>query len=194
VPVLLHFQFGRYNTSFERFHTILEKFPKVNFIGHAQTWWANIDKNHQQAVLYPKTPVTPGGITDRLLSDYPNIFGDTSAGSGLNSFTRDEDHARDLLLVFGVLVHPDAGSDLVETGGHRGDLTTVPQQHPGVLQGLDVAIDGHRRDAGQFDQFVDRGRAILDHPFGDRHAPLAQCAGRTPATAFHCHVTTFVRK
>jgi predicted TIM-barrel fold metal-dependent hydrolase len=97
VPVLLHFQFGRYNTSFERFHTILEKFPKVNFIGHAQTWWANIDAKADQAVLYPKGPVTPGGITDRLLTDYPNMFGDMSAGSGLNAMLRDEDHARSFL-------------------------------------------------------------------------------------------------
>ena len=48
-------------------------------------------------MLYPKGPVTPGGITDRLLSDYPNMWGDLSAGSGLNAFTRDEDHARDFL-------------------------------------------------------------------------------------------------
>lgn len=97
VPVLMHFQFGKYNTSIERFHKVLEKYPRVNFIGHAQTWWANIDKDHQQDLLYPKTPVTPGGMTDRLLSDYPNMFGDTSAGSGLNAFTRDEDHAREFL-------------------------------------------------------------------------------------------------
>jgi predicted TIM-barrel fold metal-dependent hydrolase len=96
-PVLMHFQHDKYNTGIERFHKVLEKYPRVNFIGHAQTWWANIDKNHKQELLYPKTPVTPGGITDRLLSDYPNMFGDTSAGSGLNSFTRDEDHARDFL-------------------------------------------------------------------------------------------------
>ncbi|MCI0666315.1 MAG: amidohydrolase, partial [Acidobacteria bacterium] len=38
VPVLLHFQHGKYNTGFERFHKILEKYPSVNFIGHAQTW------------------------------------------------------------------------------------------------------------------------------------------------------------
>jgi predicted TIM-barrel fold metal-dependent hydrolase len=96
-PVLMHFQFGKYNTSIERFHKVLEKYPRVNFIGHAQTFWANIDKDHKQENLYPKTPVTPGGMTDRLLSDYPNMFGDTSAGSGLNAFTRDEDHARDFL-------------------------------------------------------------------------------------------------
>ncbi|HTD66292.1 MAG TPA: amidohydrolase, partial [Candidatus Limnocylindria bacterium] len=97
VPVLMHFQYDRYNTGIEGFHKVLEKYPRVNFIGHAQTFWANIDKNHQQPELYPKTPVTPGGLTDRLLSDYPNMFGDTSAGSGLNAFTRDPDHARSFL-------------------------------------------------------------------------------------------------
>jgi uncharacterized protein len=92
---LLHFQHETYNLHFERFHKILEKFPKVNFIGHAQTWWANIDKNHiDQSVLYPKTKVTPGGITDRWLAEYPNLYGDLSAGSGLNALTRDEDFTR----------------------------------------------------------------------------------------------------
>jgi predicted TIM-barrel fold metal-dependent hydrolase len=97
VPVLMHFQHDRYNTGIEGFHKMLEKYPRVNFIGHAQTFWANIDKNHRQPVLYPRTTVTPGGMTDRLLRDYPNMFGDTSAGSGLNAFTRDEAHARDFL-------------------------------------------------------------------------------------------------
>ena len=98
VPVLMHFQHQTYNLAFERFHKMLEKYPTVNFIGHAQTWWANIDKNHaDQSVLYPKGPVTPGGITDRLLSDYPNMYGDLSAGSGLNALLRDEQHAREFL-------------------------------------------------------------------------------------------------
>ena len=98
VPVLLHFQHNKYNTDFLRFHTILEKYPRVNFIGHAQTFWGNIDKNHVQETLYPKGPVTPGGYTDRLLSDYPNMYGDLSAGSGLNALRRHEDHARAFLL------------------------------------------------------------------------------------------------
>jgi predicted TIM-barrel fold metal-dependent hydrolase len=97
VPVLMHFQYKVYNLGFERFHKMLEMYPTVNFIGHAQTWWGNIDKNHDQSVMYPKGPVVPGGITDRLLSDYPNVYGDLSAGSGLNAFLRDEDHARDFL-------------------------------------------------------------------------------------------------
>ena len=98
VPVLMHWQFQRFNYGFERFDRILEKYPTVNFIGHAQTWWGNIDKNHQdQTVLYPKGPVTRGGLTDRYLSDYANMYGDLSAGSGQNALTRDEDFARDFI-------------------------------------------------------------------------------------------------
>ena len=47
--------------------------------------------------MYPTTPVTPGGISDRLLSDYANMYGDLSAGSGRNSMARDEEHARGFL-------------------------------------------------------------------------------------------------
>ena len=97
VPVLIHFQHNAYNTSLHRFHKVLEKFPNTNFIGHAQTWWGNIDRKHDQKVMYPTGPVVAGGITDRLLSDYPNMFGDLSAGSGLNSLKRDEEHTRGFL-------------------------------------------------------------------------------------------------
>lgn len=98
VPVLMHWQFKMYNYGFERFYKMLEKYPRVTFVGHAQTWWANIDRNHtDQAVLYPKGPVTPGGLTDRYLGDYPNMYADLSAGSGLNALTRDEAFTRDFL-------------------------------------------------------------------------------------------------
>lgn len=98
VPILLHFQHRTYNRGFERFHKMLEKHPKTNFIGHAQTWWANIDKAHDpKDGLYPKGPVAAGGLTDRYLSDYPNMFADMSAGSGLNSLLRDEAHTVEFL-------------------------------------------------------------------------------------------------
>jgi hypothetical protein len=53
----------------------------------------------------PPGPVRPlpedeghaGGLTDRYLSDYPNLYGDLSAGSGQNALSRDEDHAREFL-------------------------------------------------------------------------------------------------
>jgi predicted TIM-barrel fold metal-dependent hydrolase len=98
VPVLMHWQFKMYNYGFERFHTMLQKYPRVNFLGHAQTWWGGVDRNHRdQSVMYPKGPVAPGGLTDRYLSDYPNMYGDLSAGSGLNALTRDEGFARDFV-------------------------------------------------------------------------------------------------
>jgi predicted TIM-barrel fold metal-dependent hydrolase len=98
VPILLHFQHEAYNLGFDRFHKMLEKYSKTVFIGHAQTWWANIDRDHaDQKILYPKGKVTAGGLTDRYLSDYPNAYADMSAGSGLNALTRDEDHAREFL-------------------------------------------------------------------------------------------------
>jgi predicted TIM-barrel fold metal-dependent hydrolase len=97
VPVLLHFEYQNYNLHLENFHKVLERHPKVNFIGHAQTWWCNIDAKCEPSTMYPSGPVTPGGITDRLLSDYPNMYGDLSANSGLNSMLRDEDQARDFL-------------------------------------------------------------------------------------------------
>ena len=99
VPILMHWQYRMYNYGLERFYKMLEKHPKTKFIGHAQTWWAHIYKNYQDDTsnLYPKGRVTPGGITDRYLSDYPNMYGDLSAGSGLNALTRDEQHARAFL-------------------------------------------------------------------------------------------------
>lgn len=124
VPVLLHWQFGMYTYGYEDFHKILEKYPKVNFIGHAQSWWANVDKDHKdQSVLYPKGKITPGGLTDRLLRDYPNMFADMSAGSGLNALTRDEGHAKDFLirhqdkLLYGSDCNDKAGEGSACSGG-----------------------------------------------------------------------------
>lgn len=96
VPILMHWQMGSYNHGFDRFHVMLKKYPKVNFIGHAQTWWANIDREYKDDAknLYPKGKVTAGGLTDRYLRDYPNMYADLSAGSGEGAFKRDPEHAR----------------------------------------------------------------------------------------------------
>jgi predicted TIM-barrel fold metal-dependent hydrolase len=99
VPILMHFQHETYNKNYERFGAMLEKYPKTIFIGHAQTFWANVDKEQPSNPknLYPKTKVTPGGLTDQYLSHYANLYADLSAGSGLNSLLRDEDQARGFL-------------------------------------------------------------------------------------------------
>ena len=38
-----------------------------------------------------------GGVTDRFLSDFPNLYGDLSANSGRNSLARDPEFAADFL-------------------------------------------------------------------------------------------------
>ena len=94
-PVTWHFQEGTrgYNQGIEHLEVLLKKFPNIKFIGHAQSWWAHIsaDVPAPEETLYPTGAVKPGGLIDRLLADYPNMFADLSAGSGLGGLTRDED-------------------------------------------------------------------------------------------------------
>ncbi|PYV17675.1 MAG: hypothetical protein DMG21_07630 [Acidobacteria bacterium] len=54
VPVLMHFEYETYNTGLERFARILKAYPKVNLIGHAQTWWGNISSELNHLDLYPR--------------------------------------------------------------------------------------------------------------------------------------------
>jgi predicted TIM-barrel fold metal-dependent hydrolase len=96
VPVLIHFQEigqpaapGGYNTGIKRFATILKAYPRTRFIGHADAFWANISADYHEQEAYPTGPVVPGGVTDKLLLDYPNLFADTSANSANNALSRD---------------------------------------------------------------------------------------------------------
>jgi predicted TIM-barrel fold metal-dependent hydrolase len=105
VPVLIHFQeisqaaaAGGYNTGIKRFAAMLKAFPKTKFIGHADAFWANISADYAEQESYPTGPVKRGGITDRLLADYPNLFADMSANSGNNALSRDPDFTRDFLM------------------------------------------------------------------------------------------------
>jgi predicted TIM-barrel fold metal-dependent hydrolase len=96
VPILMHWQYGTYNYGYGRFGKMLEKFPSTIFVGHAQTFWAHIDRNYEDSIknLYPIGKVTPGGWTDRYLTDHPNFVGDLSAESGHNALTRDPEETR----------------------------------------------------------------------------------------------------
>ena len=96
-PVLLHFEHEKYNLGIESFAKIVEAYPEVNFIGHAQTWWANISAEVNPTEMYPTGPVKPGGLLDHLLADYPNVYADLSANSGRNALERDEEFTRGFL-------------------------------------------------------------------------------------------------
>ncbi|MGH7945371.1 MAG: amidohydrolase family protein [Opitutaceae bacterium] len=125
VPMLMHFQEGVYNSGFRRFYRMVEKYPNVTFIGHAQTWWANIDRDYREDKgNYPTGKPTPGGLTDTWLANYPNLYADLSA-SGANAMLRDADFSRDFIqrhqskLLFGTDCYCRAGTR--PGGGCRGD-------------------------------------------------------------------------
>ncbi|TWT57543.1 Amidohydrolase [Thalassoglobus neptunius] len=95
-PITIHFQDGAggFNQGLaDHLEYYLKKYQTVRIIGHAQTWWANISEDvpDSDKTLYPKGPVVPGGLLDRLLGEYPNLYGDMSAGSGFNALSRDEE-------------------------------------------------------------------------------------------------------
>ena len=100
VPVLMHFQEvpqfageGPYNSGLSRLAGLLKAYPKVNFIGHADFFWANISADVPMDTPYPPGRVRPGGITDELLTKFPNLYGDLSANSGRNALARDPEFA-----------------------------------------------------------------------------------------------------
>lgn len=93
VPVLMHFQEGSFNSGISRLPAILKAYPRTTFIGHANSWWAHVSAEVDDKVSYPTGPVKRGGLTDRVLSDYPNMYGDLSANSGRNALARDPDFA-----------------------------------------------------------------------------------------------------
>jgi predicted TIM-barrel fold metal-dependent hydrolase len=104
VPVTIHFQMvphspteGTFTTGFERFPAILRQYSNTTFFGHADYFWANISAEVPNDVAYPTGKIKPGGLTDQMLSEYPNLYGDLSANSGRNALARDPDFIKAFL-------------------------------------------------------------------------------------------------
>ena len=102
-PVLLHFEYGVYNPNFEAFEGVLRAHPETVFVGHAQAWWANISADAPRDPDGPRlhrlsrrARCVPGGLTDRWLEEFPNLYADLSAGSGCGALSRDPEFTRGL--------------------------------------------------------------------------------------------------
>jgi predicted TIM-barrel fold metal-dependent hydrolase len=100
VPITIHFQEvsqqgsqGTFNTGLKQFDAMLKKYPKTRFIGHADAFWANVSADYAEETSYPTGRIKPGGVTDRFLADYPNLFADMSANSCNNFLKRDPEFA-----------------------------------------------------------------------------------------------------
>lgn len=96
VPILIHFGDvpqasgnGVFNGGFKRFDAMLKAFPKTKFIAHADTFWANVSAGYAYDTAYPSGPIKPGGISDKWLGEYANLWADMSANSCNNFLNRD---------------------------------------------------------------------------------------------------------
>ncbi len=114
VPVMMHIQdfphfAGElpYNTDYPQFDKVLRAHPRTTFIGHGDLFWAHISTDVPTDRAYPWGPIKAGGLTDRWLSDFPNLYADMSANSGNNALSRDTDFSRGFIsrhkskLIFG---------------------------------------------------------------------------------------------
>ncbi len=105
MPILVHFQEvdhfeneGTWATGFAtKFEAMLKAHPKTTFIGHADAFWANVSADYRNEAAYPTGPIKRGGVTDKLLGDYANLYGDLSANSGNNAMSRDPEFTADFL-------------------------------------------------------------------------------------------------
>jgi len=144
VPVMMHIQnfphfAGElpYNTGYPQFDKILRAYPKTTFIGHADLFWAHVSADVPTDRGYPAGPVKPGGLTDRWLTDFPNLYADMSANSGNNALARDPDFSREFIvrhkskLIF--------GSDCSCTDGHGAGISQNNNPEAARLAGKCVA-------------------------------------------------------
>ncbi|NOY76677.1 MAG: amidohydrolase family protein [Calditrichaeota bacterium] len=124
IPVLIHIDGFRNwdDLGLPGLERVLKAFPSLILIAHALHWWSEIsgDVREEDRSDYPRRPVAAGGRVEELLQNYPNLYGDLSANSGLNALTRDPDFTPGFLrrnqdkLLF--------GSDLV----YRGQPISLP--------------------------------------------------------------------
>lgn len=101
----------------------LGRFPNLIFLGHSQTFWAEIGRLEKPADRYgyPAGRIVEEGVVPGLLRRHPNLYGDLSAGSGNNALQRDPEHAVRFLnefqdrLLFGTdICAPDTPTPLVD--------------------------------------------------------------------------------
>ena len=144
VPVMMHIQVfphfaGElpYNTGYTQFDKMLRAYPRTNFIGHGDLFWAHISADVPTDRGYPSGPIKAGGLTDRWLSDFPNLYADMSANSGNNALSRDTSFAKEFVtrhkskLIF--------GSDCSCTDGRGGGTSQNNNPEASRLAGKCVA-------------------------------------------------------
>ncbi len=106
-----------------RLELSLRLFPKLTFLAHSQTFWAEMGilEKPGDRYGYPSYPIKEEGVVPKLFRQYENLYGDLSAGSGCNALKRDPEYAVKFLnefqdrLLFGTdICAPDTETPLVD--------------------------------------------------------------------------------
>ncbi len=101
LPVMLHLDHlrGIDQVGLPGLRNALRQCPDTLFWAHGPHWWAEIsaDCRDEHRGGYPKGPVQSPGAVERILAEFPNVYGDLSAGSGYNAVTRDPTFGRAFL-------------------------------------------------------------------------------------------------
>lgn len=104
LPILFHLDDIRNidAAGLPRLERVLKAFPKLALIGHAAGFWASIcgAATFEDFGRYPEIPtkVAPGGALDRLMGEYPNLYGDLSAPGGEKAIARDPKFGREFII------------------------------------------------------------------------------------------------
>ncbi len=79
-----------------RLRRCLEKFPDQIFIGHGPGFWAEFGtlRAPEDRYDYIRYPIDGEGMIPKLMREYPNLYVDLSAGSGLTAISRDLDYTQ----------------------------------------------------------------------------------------------------
>jgi len=99
MPVIIHMD-NKFNPDIVKLKYVLEKCPHTVFILHGPGWWKHISAEAPDKEDYPTGKVVPGGLVEKLLLKYSNLYADLSARSGLNAITRDPAYSKEFLEKF----------------------------------------------------------------------------------------------
>jgi len=100
-PVVLHidtpflngvYQEVWYGGEIGAFEQALQACPETIFVGHAPGFWRHVSGDEAtDPEMYPPGPIAPGGRLFDMFANFPNLWADLSAGSGLNALKRMDD-------------------------------------------------------------------------------------------------------
>jgi predicted TIM-barrel fold metal-dependent hydrolase len=134
IPILLHID-DKHNYGVETvFLDVASKYNKTIFIMHGPGWWKHIS-SIPSCETYPRGPISPGGLIEKILESLDNVYADISATSGYNALDRDRGYAKLFLEKYNSRILFGTDFPCIDMyGGQYG----VDKLHLNLLKSLDL--------------------------------------------------------